>query len=109
MGYLYLAFAIVSEVAATTALAASKGLTRPGPVAIMTIGYAIAFACLALTVKTIPIGVAYAVWSGVGIVLISMIGVFWLGQKLDAPAIVGLGLIAIGVIVVQAFSRTTHL
>ena len=109
MGYVYLAIAIVSEVAATSALAASNGLTRAGPVAVMAIGYAIAFSCLAMTVRTIPVGVAYAIWSGSGIVLISLVGVFWLGQKLDAPVIVGLGFIASGVASVQALSSTARL
>ena len=109
MAYVYLAIAIVSEVAATSALAASNGLTRAGPVAVMAIGYAIAFSCLAMTVRTIPVGVAYAIWSGAGIVLISLVGVFWLGQKLDAPAIIGLGFIATGVAIVQALSTTARL
>ena len=109
MGYLYLFIAIVSEVIATSALAASNGLTRPLAVAVLVVGYAIAFACLAIAVKTIPVGVAYALWSGLGIVLIASIAWIWLGQKLDAAALIGLGLIVTGVVVVQVFSRSTSL
>jgi small multidrug resistance pump len=109
MAYVFLAIAIISEVAATSALAASRGLTRAGPVAVMVVGYAIAFLCLSMTVRTIPVGVAYAIWSGAGIVLISLVGVFWLGQKLDMAAIVGLLFIATGVAIVQGLSTTARL
>jgi small multidrug resistance pump len=109
MGYVYLLIAIVSEVIATSALAASNGLTRAVPVAILVVGYAIAFACLALAVRAIPVGVAYAIWSGLGIVLIAAIAWIWLGQKLDLPALVGLALIIAGVVIIQLFSRATRL
>jgi small multidrug resistance pump len=106
MHYVYLAVAIVSEVIGTTALQASNGFTRPIPSAIVVVGYAIAFYGLSITIKTIPVGLAYAIWSGVGIVLISAIGVIWLKQHLDVAAILGLSLIIAGVVVVNLFSRS---
>ena len=109
MGYVFLAIAIISEVAATSALAASRGMTRAGPIAVMVVGYTIAFLCLAMTVRTIPVGVAYAIWSGAGIVLISLVGLVWFNQTLDAPAVVGLGFIATGVVIVQTLSTTARL
>lgn len=104
--YVYLALAIVSEVAATTSLAASQGLTRPWPVAAMACGYAIAFVFLALSLKSIPVGIAYAIWSGAGIVLIASIGWALFRQPLDMPAVVGLGLIIAGISIMQIFSRS---
>lgn len=82
--YTYLGIAIVAEVVATSALKASEGFTRPMPSLITAVGYALAFYCLSHTLKSIPTGVAYALWSGVGIVLISAVGWLWLGQRLDA-------------------------
>ena len=105
--YTYLGIAIVAEVVATSALKASEGFTRPMPSLITAVGYALAFYCLSHTLKSIPTGVAYALWSGVGIVLISAVG--WLGQRLDAPALLGLGLIIAGVVVINVFSKSiTH-
>jgi small multidrug resistance pump len=101
---IYLAIAIVAEVIATSALKASEAFTRPVPVVITAIGYAVAFYFLAQTLRTIPVGVAYAIWSGLGIVLISLVGVLWFRQSLDAPALIGLALIVAGVIVINAFS-----
>lgn len=106
MNWLFLAIAIVSEVIATSALKASAGFTRLGPSAIVAIGYGIAFYMLAQTLKTIPMGVAYAVWSGAGIVLITLVGYFFFKQRLDLPALAGIALIVAGVIVMQVFSRT---
>lgn len=106
MHYLYLAAAIVSEVVGTTALQASNGFTRPLPSIVVVIGYGLAFYGLSIAIKTIPVGLAYAIWSGVGIVLISAIGVIWLKQHLDAAAILGLSLIIVGVVVVNFFSRS---
>ncbi|MAD20700.1 MAG: QacE family quaternary ammonium compound efflux SMR transporter [Planctomycetaceae bacterium] len=104
--YVYLAIAIVTEVAATAALRASNGFTRPLPSLVVVVGYVICFIALALCVRRIPIGVAYGIWSGVGLVLIT-IAAWWLyGQRVDAPAIVGMGLILAGVIVIQLFSNT---
>lgn len=107
MNYLYLSIAIVAEVIATSALKASEGFTRLWPSLIVGIGYLVAFYFLSLTLRTITVGVAYAIWSGVGIVLVAIIGWLVLGQKLDAPAIGGMGLIIAGVVVINLFSKST--
>jgi len=107
MNYLYLAIAIVAEVIATSALKASEGFTRLWPSLIVGIGYLVAFYFLSLTLRTMTVGVAYAIWSGVGIVLVAIIGWLVLGQKLDAPAIGGMGLIIAGVVVINMFSKST--
>ena len=104
--YLILAIAIVAEVIATSALKASEGFTRMAPLAVVAVGYGIAFYCLSLTLATIPVGIAYGVWSGAGIVLISAIGWALYGQALDLPAILGLALIVAGVLVVNLLSKT---
>lgn len=104
--YVYLGIAIVAEVIATSALKASEGFTRLGPSLVTLLGYAIAFYCLSLTLRVIPTGVAYAIWSGVGIVLISAVGWVWFRQALDLPAMIGMGLIVAGVAVVNLFSKT---
>jgi small multidrug resistance pump len=104
--YLYLAAAIVFEVIATSALKAADAFTRPLPSAVTVAGYAVAFYLLSLSLRTIPTGIAYAIWSGIGIVLIAAVSWIWFKQALDAPAIVGLGLIILGVVVVNVFSRT---
>jgi small multidrug resistance pump len=106
-GYLYLAVAIVAEVIATSALKHSEGFTRLGPSLVVAAGYGIAFYCLSLVMKTVPIGVAYAIWSGAGIVLIALIGWLALKQSLDLPAVLGMGLIVAGVAVIQLFSRAS--
>ena len=106
VAYAYLGVAIVAEVIATSALKASDGFTRAGPSVVMVVGYAIAFYCLALTLRVIPTGIAYAIWSGIGIVLISAVGWVWFRQALDLPALIGLGLIVAGVMVVNLFSKT---
>lgn len=106
MVYLHLAIAVVAEVIATSALKASDGFTRMGPAIVTTIGYGIAFYFLALTLRTMPVGIAYAIWSGIGIVLISLVGLFWYRQALDAPAVLGLGIIIAGVLTVNLFSKT---
>ena len=93
MPYLYLLVAIVAEVIATSALKASEGFTRVGPVALVVVGYGLAFYMLSLTLRSIPVGIAYAMWSGLGIVLISIASRVLFGQKLDAPAMVGMALI----------------
>lgn len=104
--YALLGIAIVAEVIATTALKAADGFTRPLPSAVVVVGYAIAFTCLSLTLRTLPTGVAYAIWSGVGIVLVSVLGWFVHRQALDAPALLGMGLIVAGVLVLNLFSRS---
>ena len=106
-GYLYLAIAIAAEVIATSALKASDGFTRPGPSLVVAAGYAIAFYFLSLVLKTVPVGVAYAIWSGAGIVLIALIGWAVLKQPLDLPALAGIGLIVAGVAVIQLFSKSS--
>ncbi|TCT05629.1 DMT family transporter [Aquabacter spiritensis] len=106
MVYLILFVAIVAEVVATSALKAAEGFTRPLPSIIVVVGYAIAFYCLSLTLRTLPVGIAYALWSGVGIVLVAGIGAVLYGQKLDLAAIVGLGLIIAGVLVVNLLSKS---
>ncbi len=104
--YLYLALAIVSEVIATSALKATDGFTRIRPLVLVVLGYGIAFYCLSKTLRTVPVGVAYAIWSGVGIVLITAAGWIYLKQRLDLAAILGLSLIVCGVLVLQLFSHT---
>lgn len=106
VAYAYLGTAIVAEVIGTSALKASEGFTRLVPSLITVAGYALAFYCLSHTLKSIPTGVAYALWSGVGIVLISAVGWWWFGQRLDAPALLGLALIIAGVLVINLFSKT---
>jgi small multidrug resistance pump len=106
VNYVYLLIAIVAEVMATSALNASDGLTRPRSVLVMVVGYSMAFYFLSLTIRTIPVGVAYGIWSAIGIVLIAAIGAVWFHQPLDLPATIGLGLIVSGVIVVNLFSQT---
>ncbi len=106
MNYLYLAIAIVAEVIATSALKASDGLSRLWPSLVVVAGYGVAFFCLSLTLRTIPVGIAYAIWSGVGIVLIAVAGWVLYRQVLDLPAIIGLALIIAGVLVVNLFSKT---
>jgi small multidrug resistance pump len=104
--YLYLGIAILSEVIATSALRASDGFSRLMPSVIVIVGYVISFYFLSLTLKVIPVGIAYAIWSGTGIVLISSVAWLFFGQKLDAAALIGIGLIMAGVIVINAFSNS---
>ena len=106
MNWFYLAIAIVSEVLATSALKASNGFTRLYPSIVVIVGYGLAFYFLSLTLRTIPVGVAYAVWSGVGIVLLSLIGWIVYGQRLDLAALIGIALIAAGIIVLNTFSQS---
>lgn len=105
MPYLFLALAIVSEVTATSFMKLSDGFTRPIPSIVTAIGYALAFYFLSLTLRTIPTGVAYALWSGAGIVMITGIAWIFQGQKLDAAALVGMGFILAGVIIMNGFSN----
>lgn len=106
IGYLYLAIAIAAEVVATSALKASEGFTKTGPTLIVAAGYGVAFYFLSLVLKSVPVGVAYAIWSGVGIILIAAIGWLFMKQSLDAGAIAGIALIVAGVIVIQLFSKS---
>ncbi|MCH4550448.1 SMR family transporter [Rhizobium changzhiense] len=98
--------AIVFEVIGTTALQLSQQFTRIGPTTLVVACYAAAFYCLSLTLKSIPVGIAYAIWSALGIVLISSVGLVFFKQRLDLPAVLGLGLIISGVLVVNLFSKS---
>jgi small multidrug resistance pump len=106
IAYAYLAVAIVAEVVATTALRAADGFTQLWPSLISIVGYVVAFYFLSLTLRSMPVGIAYAIWSGVGIVLISLAGWLIYKQLLDLPALIGMGLIMAGVIVINLFSKT---
>jgi small multidrug resistance pump len=106
MTYVLLLIAITAEVIATSALKAAEGFSKPVPSVIVVVGYAVAFYCLSLTLKVLPVGIAYAIWSGVGIVLVAAIGLVVYGQKLDLPAVIGLGLIIAGVLVVNLLSKS---
>lgn len=105
--YLYLAIAIVAEVIATTSMKAIQGLSKPLPLILVIVGYGISFWMLSLVVKSIPVGIAYAVWAGLGIVLVSIAAAVIYQQRLDLPAMLGMGLIVAGVVVIQVFSQTT--
>jgi small multidrug resistance pump len=106
IAYAVLLVAIVAEVIATSALNASEGFTRLTPSIITFVGYAVAFFCLAQTVRIIPVGVAYAIWSGIGIVLIAAIGWLWFRQTLDLAAMLGIALILAGVLVINLVSTS---
>ena len=106
MGYLYLSISIIAEVIGTSALKASEEFTNPVPSIIVIVSYAVAFYSLTFVLRTIPVGVAYAIWSGVGIALISVVGFFLYRQSLDLPAIIGIGLIIGGVAVINLYSRS---
>ncbi|GAB7562399.1 SMR family transporter [Methylobacillus methanolivorans] len=105
--WIYLAIAIVAEVIATSALKASDGFSQWLPSVLVVVGYGLAFYFLALTLRSIPVGIAYAIWSGLGIVLVTLIALVLYGQKPDLPAVIGMALIITGVVVMQLFSRTT--
>lgn len=104
--WLFLFVAIFAEVIATSSLKASAGFSRLGPSLLAVAGYGVAFYCLSLTLRTIPVGVAYAIWSGVGIVLVTLIAWLIFGQKLDLPALAGMALIIAGVVVLNLFSKS---
>lgn len=106
MIYLYLAIAIAAEVVGTSALKASDGFTRLAPSVLVIVSYALAFGFLAMVVRHMSVGIAYAIWSGLGIVLITAIGTFWFSERLDLPAVIGLGLIIAGVVTINLFSNT---
>lgn len=101
-----MAVAIIAEVIATSALKESAEFSKLVPSVIVVIGYGVAFYCLSVVLKTIPIGVAYAIWSGLGIALISIVGLVVFGQKLDLPAVIGILLIISGVVVMNVFSNS---
>jgi small multidrug resistance pump len=105
--YAVLVIAIIFEVLGTSAMQAAQHFTKLVPTLIMVVCYAIAFYFLSYTLRVIPVGIAYAIWSGLGIVLISLVGYFVFGQKLDLAAVLGLGLIIAGVVVLNVFSKST--
>jgi small multidrug resistance pump len=105
-GYIYLAIAIASEVIATTSMKALDGFNKPLPLLLVVVGYGISFWMLSLVVKSIPVGIAYAVWAGLGIVLVSIAALVIYQQRLDLPALLGMALIVAGVVVIQLFSST---
>ncbi|ERS91936.1 MULTISPECIES: SMR family transporter [Halomonas] len=107
MAFVYLALAIVAEVVGTTALKASEGFTRLGPSVTVVVGYALAFYLLALVLRTIPVGIAYAIWAGLGIVLVTLAGVLLYGERPDLPAVLGIAMIIGGVSVIQLFSSVS--
>jgi small multidrug resistance pump len=106
MSYWYLFLAIGVEVIATSFLKSSNGFTKPGPTAIVIIGYGIAFYLLTLTLREMPTGVVYAIWSGCGIVLITAVAWLFQGQKIDTPALIGIAFIVLGVVFMNLFSKT---
>lgn len=107
--WMILGLAIVAEVIGTSALKASEGFTRWWPSLLVVLGYAVAFYCLSLVLKSIPVGVAYAIWSGLGIVLITVAAFLLYGQRIDLAGLIGMGLIVAGVVVLNVFSKsTTH-
>ncbi len=105
--WLFLSIAIVAEVIATTALKSSEGFSRLLPSVVVVVGYLIAFYFLSLTLRSIPVGVAYAVWSGVGLVLIALVGWVLYGQKLDLATLSGMGMIMAGILVINLFSTSS--
>lgn len=103
--WVFLAIAIVAEVVATSALKSSEGFTRLWPSLIVVVGYLLAFYFLSLTLRTIPVGIAYAIWAGLGIVLIALSSWLLYGQRLDFPALLGMGFIIAGVFTINVFSK----
>jgi len=106
MAYFYLALAIIAEVIATSSLKASAEFTKLFPSLIVVTGYGIAFYLLTLVLKTIPIGITYAIWSGVGIILVAVVGAIFYKQTPDLPAMIGMALIVSGVVIIHVFSKT---
>ncbi|MGQ2965909.1 DMT family transporter [Methylophilus sp.] len=104
--WLFLAIAIISEITATSSLKASAGFTRVIPSIVVVIGYALSFYFLSLTLKAIPIGIAYAIWAGLGIVLLAIVGWVFYDQQLDTPALVGMSFILAGVVIMNLFSKS---
>lgn len=104
--YIYLAIAIISEVIATSALKSSDGFSKLMPSIAVVLGYGIAFYCLSIVLRTMPVGITYAIWSGLGVVLIAIVGLLYYGQRLDLPALLGMCLIVAGVVVINVFSSS---
>lgn len=109
MHYFYLLIAVVTETIGTSSLQASQQFTRFWPSVLVVVGYGVSFYFMGLTLKFMPVGIVYALWSGLGIVLIALIGFLVFGQKLDLAAVLGLGLILSGILVIHLFSNSsTH-
>ncbi|WP_079214027.1 DMT family transporter [Ventosimonas gracilis] len=106
--YLYLTIAIVAEVIATSSLKAIKGLATPLPLSLAVAGYGISFWMLILVMRSLPVGIVYAIWSGLGIVLVSIVALFIYNQKLDPAGIIGMSMIIGGVVVINLFSKVSH-
>lgn len=106
MAYVYLALAIIAEVIATSALKASEEFTRFFPSLIVLLGYGLAFYLLTLVLRTVPVGVTYAIWSGLGIVLVTLVSMVLYDQIPDLPAVIGMGVIILGVVIINVFSKT---
>lgn len=104
--YLILLLAVVAETIGTSALQASQQFSRLLPSVVVVVAYGVSFWLLSLTLKTLPVGVVYALWSGLGIVLIAIIGYLVFGQKLDWPAVLGIAMILAGILVINLFSKT---
>lgn len=104
--WFYLSIAIVAEVVGTSFLKSAEGFTRLVPSVVVVVSYVVAFFFLGLALRTLPVGIAYAIWAGVGVALIALAGYVFFGQRLDVPAIVGMALIVAGVVVINVFSRT---
>ena len=105
MTFVYLILAIVAEVIATSALKASVGFTRPLPSLLVVGGYGVAFYLLSLVLRTLPVGITYAIWAGLGIVLVTLVGIMVFGEKPDLPAVLGISLIVAAVVTLQVFSK----
>ena len=105
MIFVYLILAIVAEAVATSALKASVGFTRPLPSLLVVGGYGVAFYLLSLVLRTLPVGITYAIWAGLGIVLVTLVGIVVFGEKPDLPAVFGISLIVAGVVTLQVFSK----
>ncbi|MDY8110000.1 multidrug efflux SMR transporter [Fulvimarina sp. 2208YS6-2-32] len=106
MTYLYLFIAILSEIVGTTALKMTDGFTRLGPSIVTVLAYGVAFYCLSLPLRSLPVGIVYAIWSGTGIVLLALIDLFWFRTSIDLAGFLGLALILAGVVVINLFSHT---
>ena len=108
MKWIYLIIAIITEVIATSALKESEGFTKAIPSLIVIIGYSMTFYFMSLVLREMAVGITYAIWSGMGILLITTIGYFRYNQMLDAPAVLGMSFIALGIIILRAFSNSVN-
>ena len=108
MGYLYLGLAIIFEVMGSSFLKASEGFSKLIPSVVVIVTYVIAFYCLSLSIKTIPLSIAYAIWAGVGIILTVLVSIFIFKQAIDIPAIIGIAFIITGVLIINYFSKVAH-